>query len=102
MRDTDEPTPPTSADYLAEVITVQVANLFVDHRYQRGVKKSSVRQLVENWNWKRFLPIIVAHRGGSGDRFAVIDGQQRFMAAQELGITSLPAILIVTRDLESE
>lgn len=93
---------PSSDDYLAEVITVQVKDLFVDHRYQRGVKKSSVSNLIANWNWRRFLPIIVAPRGGSANRFAVIDGQQRYMAAQELGITSLPAILIVARDIETE
>lgn len=94
---------PKAADYLAEIIVVKVGSLFVDHRYQRGVKKSSVRNLVENWTWKRYLPVIVAPRGGSGnDRYAIIDGQQRFMAAQELGIEELPAIMLVAASLEEE
>lgn len=101
MTETQTP-PPSSDDYLAEVISVKVADCFVDHRYQRSVKKSSVTQLIKNWSWRRYFPIIVAHRGGQGDRYAIIDGQQRFMAAQELNIDKLPAILVVCRDLETE
>lgn len=94
---------PEATDFLAEVITVNVAALFVDHRYQRGVKKSSVKNLVDNWTWKRYLPIIVSPRGGSGiDRYAVIDGQQRLMAAQEIGIEKLPAIMLVAASLDDE
>lgn len=105
MSEHTHPIPPPPDDaFLAEIITAPVSQLFVDHRYQRGVKKSSVKNLVENWNWNRYIPVIVTHRGGSGqpDRFAIIDGQQRFMAAQELGIANLPAILIVGRTLEDE
>lgn len=94
---------PKAADFLAEVITVKLSSLFVDHRYQRGVKKASVKRLVNGWTWKRYLPIIIAPRGGSGvDRYAIIDGQQRFMAAQEIGIEELPAIMIVASSLEQE
>lgn len=94
---------PKASEFLAEVITVKVASLFVDHRYQRGVKKGSVRRLVEGWTWRKYFPILVAPRGGQGiDRYAIIDGQQRWMAAQELGIESLPAILIVASSLEDE
>lgn len=103
MTSTVLPPPPKASDYLAEVITVQVAALFVDHRYQRGIKKSSVKNLVEHWTWKRYLPIIVSPRGGQGiDRYAVIDGQQRHAAAIELGIPELPAIMLVAASLEDE
>lgn len=94
------PVPPED-EFLADVINCPVAQLFVDHRYQRGVKKSSVKNLVENWSWKRYIPIIVVHRR-EGDRFAVVDGQQRTLAATELGIPWLPAVLIVARNLEDE
>lgn len=94
---------PKASDFLAEVINVKVSSLFVDHRYQRGVKKASVKRLVDGWTWKRYLPIIISPRGGSGvDRYAIIDGQQRFMAAQEIGIEELPAIMIVAASLELE
>lgn len=94
---------PTADDYLVEVMMVDVENLFVDHQYQRAVSKGRVKYLVNNWNWKRYFPIIIAHRGGSNSRrYAVIDGQQRFMAAQELGLTKLPAIFIVASSLEAE
>lgn len=90
-------------NYLAEIISVNVRDLFVDHRYQRGVKKSSVRNLVNNWTWKQYIPIIVSPRGGSGvSRYAIIDGQQRFMAAQEIGIEKLPAIMLVAASLDDE
>jgi len=94
------PEPPED-EFLADVINAPVPQLFVDHRYQRGVKKSSVKNLVENWSWKRYIPIIVTHRR-EGDRFAVVDGQQRTLAATELGIPWLPAVLIVARTLEDE
>lgn len=95
--------PPRPDDFLVDVITVNVASLFVDHRYQRGMKRGRVRHLVEHWNWGRYFPIIVVHRGGGNiDRYAVIDGGQRFLAAQELGIKELPAILVVCRSLEAE
>lgn len=90
---------PTPDDYLVEVISVKTADLFVDHQYQRMISPGRVKYLVNNWNWRRYFPIIVGHRR---DRYAVIDGQQRFNAAVELGIEKLPAILVVSQSLEDE
>lgn len=92
---------PPEDQFLVDMIKAPTAQLFIDHRYQRGVRKSRVRDLVEHWSWKRYIPIIVVHRK-EGDRYAVVDGQQRLMAAQELGIPYLPAVLIVARDVEDE
>lgn len=90
---------PDINQWLVDLVLVRVDQLFVDHAYQRGEKATKIRELVGSWNWRRYTPILVTARG---NRYAVIDGQQRSKAAQELGIEELPAILIVASSLEDE
>ncbi len=93
------PSIPQAGDYKYELIRVPVAELFVDHTCQRRVYKSRVSMLVKGWDWTQYSPIMIAARRG---RYAVIDGQQRLMAAQELGIESLPAVLRLGADHQDE
>lgn len=82
------------------LVKAYVHELFVDRRYQRGLIKAQVRRLVEGWDWEKYHPITVSHRADG--RLAVIAGQQRTTAAQELGIEWLPAVLITHTSLQEE
>lgn len=91
------PAPPLSRYVL---MNAPVSKLFVDRRYQRGMVKAQVQYLVENWNWNKYHPIIISHRADG--RYAIIAGQQRTLAAQELGISELPAIMMTHTDIPDE
>lgn len=74
--------------------TVPLSLLFVDHRYQGLRKHKHLRKLVQNWDECKLAPIIlVAHP--EENRFAIVDGQGRFLAATELGYDSLDAIILM-------
>lgn len=96
------PTPPPAPalEERWQLLMVPTGSLFVDRRYQRGLVKTQVRRLVENWDWEKYHPIIVSHR--ADDRYAILAGQQRTTAAIELGISELPAILQKQTDIREE
>jgi len=77
--------------YEQEIILVPTTKLKVIE-VQRKASASHVKRLTESIKRIGFvIPLIVVKRG---DEDIVIDGQHRFLAAKELGIRRLPAIVI--------
>lgn len=74
---------------------VEVAELWVDRRYQRDMTprgRTRVARIAAAWDWRLYSAILVAPRLGGG--YAVIDGQHRAQAARAIGIASLPALIV--------
>jgi len=77
--------------YEQEIILVPITKLKVIE-VQRKASATHVKRLTESIKRIGFvIPLIVVKRG---DEDIVIDGQHRFLAAKELGIRKLPAIVI--------
>jgi ParB family chromosome partitioning protein len=61
--------------------------------HQRKPSDSHVKRLVESVDRVGFLaPLLVVERDGGGG-YDIIDGQHRFLAAKELGLRRLPAVI---------
>jgi ParB family chromosome partitioning protein len=61
--------------------------------HQRKSSDSHVKRLVDSVGRVGFLtPLVVVERDG-GDGYLIIDGQHRFLAAKELGLRRLPAVI---------
>ena len=60
--------------------------LFIDHNYQRMLVEPKVKRLVKNWNPVGCGYLVVSRR--SVDRYAILDGQHRYRAMNQLGIES--------------
>ena len=64
---------------------IDLDKLVVDGRYQREITsagRKNINRIVRQFNWRAFLPVVVAGPDKLGD-YAVIDGQHRIMAARE-------------------
>lgn len=80
--------------YIQEIAMMPVDELKVIE-IQRLPSKYHVRRLADSIRRIGFIiPLIVVRRNGEN---IIIDGQHRFLAAKELGITELPAIIIPER-----
>lgn len=86
---------PTITGEPGRLIMASLANLVIDARYQRAFQeknKKRVLDLVANWNWSLYTPIVVAPvTFDNGDGYAVIDGQYRSAAGLALRFEELPA-----------
>lgn len=87
---------PAPTDAKGELAYIDVRDLFIDPKYQRPVGlrgERNIRQVIENFSWSLFSPVIVGRRPGG--KFAVIDGQHRAIAAiTHGGIDKVPALII--------
>jgi len=60
--------------------------------HQRKASAPHVARVVDSINRVGFVaPVVVVERDG---RFVIIDGQHRLLAAQELGLKNLPAVIV--------
>lgn len=80
---------------------LDIRDLYIDPRYQRAVLapgRKNIGRIVKGFNWALFSPLVVAHRGKGADgrdRYAIIDGQHRAMAAKTHGgIRDVPCLVI--------
>lgn len=75
--------------------------LTVDDAYQREEhSEDKITAMASAWSWIGCGTIIVGHRG---DRYHVIDGQNRVLAARKrTDIGTLPCLVFKTRDVEQE
>ncbi|HUS99449.1 MAG TPA: hypothetical protein VMY59_03925 [Candidatus Thermoplasmatota archaeon] len=78
--------------------TLPKKELFVDHLYQRDRSlNSTLRSYAQNFSWPLFGEIIVADYGSAkthGNRFAIVDGQGRWMVSTlRQDITSVPCLI---------
>ena len=76
-------------DYSLKIASVPVSEMAVDSFYQR-VAGSNVKYLTKNWDSKKCDPLYVSYRN---DKFYIMNGQHRYLAARERGITYLPCII---------
>jgi hypothetical protein len=87
---------PAPPDPPGELAWLDVGDLYIDKRYQRPVGprgEKNIRQVIENFSWSLFSPLVVARR--SKGRYAVIDGQHRSLAAlTHGGIKQCPCYII--------
>jgi hypothetical protein len=87
---------PAPTDALSQLAWLDIRDLFIDPRYQRPINargEKNIRQVIENFSWSLFSPIVVCRR--SKGRYAVIDGQHRAIAAlTHGGIERVPALVI--------
>lgn len=87
---------PAPTDAVGTLEWLDLRDLFIDPRYQRPVNargEKNIRQVIENFSWALFSPIVVGRRPGG--RYAVIDGQHRAIAAMTHGgIEKVPALII--------
>ncbi len=82
-------------DEIPTLARVPIADLGLDDRYQRPLGPSNWRaitKIAQNFDWKRFTPILVAPAGNG--RFAIIDGQHRTHAALMRGYDKVPAMVV--------
>ncbi|MFV3126096.1 DUF6551 family protein [Niveispirillum sp. KHB5.9] len=70
--------------------------LWVNEEYQRSISsdgRANIGRIIEKFTWSRFTPLMVAEC--EDGRYAVIDGQHRFIAAQAHGgIPELPCAVV--------
>ena len=73
---------------------VPISKLFVDSSYQRAVSVGSVRnirRICGSFDWAKFLPVIVTE---DGDKFSIVDGQHRTIAAASVGVSEVPCYVL--------
>lgn len=73
---------------------IPLTTLYVDERYQGLRKHKSLRRLKNRWDTKKLGPITVVPHPDEY-RFAIVDGQGRFLVAKELGYKELQAIVLM-------
>lgn len=77
-------------------------HIFVDHRYQRGLKLSKVLALAAKWSWIACSAISVAQRPGE-TIFHAMEGQHRLEALKRRAdITMVPCMVFATTSVAEE
>lgn len=76
---------------------INTQKLFVDDAYQRDAhsRKSAdvIGKIAAGFAWAKCQPLTVA-RIADQERYAVIDGQHRLIAARKIGITEMPCYIV--------
>lgn len=75
--------------------------LYVDERYQGLRMHGKLNRLINRWDINKLTPItLVAHP--EENRFAIVDGQGRYLAAQKLGLQDLEAVILTNAPADKE
>lgn len=77
-----------------------LSELFVDATYQRKPQRK-INQIASSWDDDKCGFLEVSYRGDKG-KFAIIDGQNRFMAAKICGIDRLPCHILTGIPVKEE
>lgn len=79
---------------------VDVAAIRVDENYQRKLKQARVKQILRDFNWAHFQPVMLAEHGDG--TFTVYDGQHRVAAARKHpDVEAVPAMIVeLVQDFE--
>ena len=89
---------PLEVDENGKVITasarIPLSLLFLDERYQRKHKESSVRRLYKNWDVRKLAPILVAPHYDDYV-FSLIDGNNRTTVMEMRNIPSATATIMM-------
>lgn len=70
-----------------KIALIAVTEMFVDNCYQRTVQ-SHVNKIAKNWDDNKCAILQVSYRSDI-DKYAIIDGQNRWTAAKKVGVTHL-------------
>lgn len=74
--------------------SIDLSLCYVDMRYQGYRKHKHIKNLFDKWNLLKLTPIIVVPHPEE-NRFAIVDGQGRFIVAPQKGKESLNAIVLM-------
>lgn len=74
--------------------------LFVEVGYQRPSLPAFIAEIVSDFHEELIVTLVVSQR--ADDRYAILDGQQRWMALKELGYTDVPCIVYTGLTYEQE
>jgi hypothetical protein len=88
-----------------ELAWLPVAQLAVDHRYQRTLESRRSQNLIEriakDFRWAAFQAVLAtAKEGGAG--WLVLDGQHRVEAARRCRIAEVPAVVVEAASLAEQ
>lgn len=89
-------------DKPGELVWLSKSELLVDHSYQRKAKHTRVLHIAQKWSWLACGVIVVAKREDE-QRFYVVDGQHRVLAAlKRSDIDRLPCLVFKTESAKEE
>lgn len=89
-------------DKPGELVWLGKSELTVDHSYQRGAQLRRVLHIAAKWSWLACGVVVVAKRR-SDQRFYVVDGQHRVLAAlKRADIDRLPCLVFETDSAKQE
>lgn len=76
-----------------ELLWVPVSAIRVDHNYQREIRPNRVRQILKDFTWAHFQPVMLAEQ--EDGTYTVFDGQHRVAAARaHPAIDEVPAAVV--------
>lgn len=79
---------------------IPLSEMTIDRRYQRQ-PQSKISKIASSWDDDKCGFITVSYRKSDG-KFAIVDGQNRYLAAQQIGKRSLPCHIMMNLNLEDE
>lgn len=83
-----------------ELLTINKNLLTIAPEYQRGLSKTSVKRIEQNWSWRAAGVVTVSVRNGT---HYVVDGQHRVEAAKNIPeITHIPCLVFKNLELADE
>lgn len=89
-------------DKPGDLVWLNKSELHVDHSYQRSAKNIRVLHIAAKWSWLACGVIVVAKRENE-QRFYVVDGQHRVLAAlKRSDIERLPCLVFRTESAKEE
>lgn len=76
-----------------DLVWVPIGKIAVDHNYQREIKPLRVAQILREFNWAHFQPVMLAEQPDG--TYTVFDGQHRVAAARaHPAVTEVPAAVV--------
>lgn len=91
---------PTDFGPKPEFMWLPVEQLHIDDQYQREFEEHRILKIARTFNWKEFGAIQV-NRRRDGSHW-IFDGQHRKMAAEKVGVPTVPCLVIVDQDAQGE
>jgi hypothetical protein len=89
-------------DKPGELVWLGKGDLLVDHSYQRMAVHKRVLNIAQKWSWLACGVIVVAQRDND-QRFYVVDGQHRVLAAMKrIDIDRMPCLVFRTEGAKEE
>lgn len=84
---------PSDLGQKPDLMWVSIDKILVDHNYQREIKPGRVAQILREFNWAHFQPVMLAEQPDGN--FTVFDGQHRVAAARaHPSVTEIPAAVV--------